>query len=417
MPGVTAVTVLAATVCCVLPWLFPESTLDRVTGIWPTPPRLFQAPGRANLIGDHIDYMGGLVLPMAIDRGTWLWVQGRDDTLIRGSSVNFPQSGTIEADIGQTSYDKAGGWTNYLAGMTHALRRRGARIPHGFDVRVRGDIPNGAGLSSSASIELAFGVALNAWFGLGLTPTELAQAGQVAENEFIGVSSGIMDQLVIANGRRSFALAMDCRTLAVTQVPMPAGDVIVVADSGRRRGLVDSAYNERRAAAEAAERELGGGRLVDLTPAELDAALTRLDPALRGPARHVATEQHRVLAAVAALDAGDDARMGELMRQSHASLRDDYRVTGPELDALAETAWTAPGCLGARMTGAGFGGCTVNLVRADAVDEFIASVGPRYTDATGLEARFFVVRADDGAREITDPAELDANPAPPWAAA
>lgn len=376
--------------------------------------RLFQAPGRANIIGDHIDYMGGLVLPMAIDRGTWLWVQERDDTLLRGSSVNFPESGTIETTIDESSYDDANGWTNYLVAMIYALRERGAEIPHGFDVRVRGDIPNGAGLSSSASIELAFGVALNNWFDLGFTPTELAQAGQVAENEFIGVSSGIMDQLIIANGRRGSALAMDCQTLEVSPVPMPADDVIVVADSGKRRGLVESAYNERRAAAEAAERELGGGRLVDLAPEGLEAALARLDPELRGPARHVATEQHRVLAAVAALEAGDDARLGELMRQSHESLRDDYRVTGPELDALAEAAWDAPGCLGARMTGAGFGGCTVNLVRSDAVDQFVDAVGPLYTAATGLQPRFFVVRAAEGAREVTDRCELDANPAPPW---
>ena len=376
--------------------------------------RLFQAPGRANIIGDHIDYMGGLVLPMAIDRGTWLWVEGRDDALIRGSSVNFPEDGSIEVDINETAYDTANGWTNYLVGMVYALRKRGAEIPHGFDVRVRGDIPNGAGLSSSASIELAFGVALNSWFDLGYTPTELALAGQVAENEFIGVSSGIMDQLIIANGRHGFALAMDCQTLEVTPVPMPSDDVIVVADSGKRRGLVESAYNERRAAAEEAERELGGGRLVDIAPGDLDATLARLDPALRRPARHVATEQHRVLAAVAALEAGDDARLGELMRESHESLRDDYRVTGPELDALVEAAWDAPGCLGARMTGAGFGGCAVNLVRADAVDDFVDFVGPRYTGVTGLTPRFFVVRAADGAREITDPAELGDNPAPPW---
>ena len=376
--------------------------------------RVFQAPGRANLIGDHIDYMGGLVLPMAIDRGTWLWVDGRDDSLIRGSSVNFPESGTIDADINDSAYDKARGWTNYLVAMAYALRKRGAVIPHGFDVRVRGDIPNGAGLSSSASIELAFGVALNNWFDLGLTPTELAQAGQIAENEFIGVSSGIMDQLIIANGRRGYALAMDCQTLDVSPVPMPADDVIIVADSGKQRGLVDSAYNERRAAAEKAERELAGPRLVDIAPEDLDAALARLEPALRAPARHVATEQHRVLEAVAALQAGDDVRMGQLMRQSHESLRDDYRVTGPELDALAAAAWEAPGCLGARMTGAGFGGCTVNLVRADAAEAFADFVGPRYTAATGLDPRFFVVRADAGAREITEPAELNANPAPAW---
>lgn len=376
--------------------------------------RLFQAPGRANLIGDHIDYMGGLVLPMAIDRGTWLWVEERQDDLIQGSSVNFPEAGTISASIDQTAYDDDSGWLNYLVAMVFALRQRGLEIPHGFDVRVRGDIPNAAGLSSSASLELAFGVALNNWFDLGLTPTELALAGQVAENDFIGVSSGIMDQLIIANGRRGHAMAMDCETLEVTPVPMPTDDVVVVADTRKRRGLVESAYNERRAAAEEAQAQLGGVRLVDITPEELADALDRIDLELRAPARHVASEQHRVLAAVAAFENGDDKRVGELMRQSHESLRDDYRVTGPELDAMVEAAWAAPGCVGARMTGAGFGGCTVNLVVGDAVDEFIASVGENYQKATGLEPRFFVVRPDEGAREITDPDELAANPAPAW---
>lgn len=371
--------------------------------------RLFQAPGRANLIGDHIDYMGGTVLPMAIDRGTWLWAEGRDDTLIRARSVNFPEAGTIEVGIEHDSYVESDGWANYLVAMIHALRLRGANIPHGFDVYVRGDIPNGAGLSSSASLELAFGVALNEVFQLGLTPTELAQAGQVAENQFIGVSSGIMDQLIIANGRRGYALAMDCQELTVRPVPLPPGDTIVVIDSGKRRGLVESEYNQRRAAAEEAQRQLGVGRLVDVSLLEMPVLLQRLDAELRAPARHIITEQHRVLAAVEALNAGDDARMGTLMRESHESLRDDYRVSCDELDALVEAAWAAPGCVGARMTGAGFGGCTVNLVRADDVDAFVAAVGPAYTQRTGLTATFYPVGSDDGAREITDSVLLAEN--------
>lgn len=367
--------------------------------------RVFHAPGRANLIGDHTDYMGGTVMPMAIDRGTRLWARERDDRVIRATSANFPDAGAIEASIDADEYSAEAGWVNYLVAMSYALRERGASIPHGFDVAVRGDIPNGAGLSSSASLELAFGVALNEWFDLGFSPTELAQAGQVAENEFIGVSSGIMDQLVIAHGKRGYALAMDCEKLTVEPVPMPEGDVVVVANSRKRRGLVDSAYNERRAAAEEAQRALGGGRLVDLAPDDLPGLLARLDEPLRRPARHIVTEQHRVLAAVDALKAGDHVRMGELMRGSHESLRDDYRVTGPELDALVEAAWGAPGCVGARMTGAGFGGCTVNLVEASKVDEFIAAVAPVYTERTGLVPEFFVVGSADGAREIHDPAE------------
>lgn len=378
--------------------------------------RLFQAPGRVNLIGDHTDYMGGTVMPMAIDRGTWLAARARDDRLITATSVNLPEVGTVTVEIdGQRPVDD-GDWVNYLVAMVYALTQRGASIPHGFDVQVYGSIPNGAGLSSSASLEMAFGVALNEWFDLGFTPTDLAVAGRVAENEFIGVSSGIMDQLAIATGRRGYALAMDCEALTVEHVPMPAEDVVVVANSAKRRELVDSAYNERRAAAEAAEAALGVGRLVDIAPDDLPALLDTLDPALRPPARHVATEQHRVLAAVDALKAGDHLRVGELMRESHESLRDDYRVTGPELDALAEAAWAAPGCIGARMTGAGFGGCTVNLVAADQVEQFTAAVAPAYTARTGLVAEFFVVRSDHGAREITDPAELAANHPSTWSA-
>ncbi len=376
--------------------------------------RLFQAPGRVNLIGDHTDYMGGTVMPMAIDRGTWLAAQPRDDRLITATSVNLPEVGTVTVEMDRQAPVDDGDWANYLVAMVYALTQRGARIPHGFDVQVYGSIPNGAGLSSSASLEMAFGVALNEWFDLGFTPTELAVAGRVAENEFIGVSSGIMDQLAIATGRRGYALAMDCEALTVEHVPMPADDVVVVANSAKRRELVDSAYNERRAAAEAAEQALGVGRLVDIAPDELPALLDTLDPALRPPARHVATEQHRVLAAVEALKAGDHLRVGQLMRESHESLRDDYRVTGPELDALVEAAWAAPGCIGARMTGAGFGGCTVNLVAADQVEQFTAAVAPAYTERTGLVAEFFVVRSDDGAREITDSDELAANHPSTW---
>lgn len=376
--------------------------------------RLFQAPGRVNLIGDHTDYMGGTVMPMAIDRGTWLAAEPRDDRLITATSVNLPDVGTVQVEMDGQRPVEDGDWANYLVAMVYALTQRGAVIPHGFDVQVYGSIPNGAGLSSSASLEMAFGVALNEWFHLGFTPTELAVAGRVAENEFIGVSSGIMDQLAIATGRRGYALAMDCEALTVEPVPMPAEDVVVIANSGRRRELVDSAYNQRRSAAEAAQAALGVGRLVDIAPDDLPALLDTLDPALRGPARHVATEQHRVLAAVDALKAGDHVRVGELMRASHESLRDDYRVTGPELDALAEAAWAAPGCVGARMTGAGFGGCTVNLVAADQVEQFIAAAGPVYTQRTGLVAEFFSVRSDHGAREIRDPDEIAANHPSTW---
>lgn len=360
--------------------------------------RHFHAPGRVNLIGDHTDYMGGTVMPMAIDRGTDLWITPRADRALVARSDNFPEIGEVVADIDAERADPGWDWVNYLVATAYALQSQGISLP-GVDVRVSGNIPNGSGLSSSASLELAMAVAFNGLTQAGLSAEELALVGQRAENEFIGVACGIMDQLSIAAGVAGHALLIDCGTLAVTPVPFPADLAVVVANTNQRRELADSAYNERRSSCEAAQEQLGA-RLVDVPADDVDRVVADLPQQLRRRARHVMTEQGRVLAFAAALHDDDRQRMGELMRASHESLRDDFEVTGPALDAMVEAAWEAPGVVGARMTGAGFGGCTVNLVQPDRVPEFTDFVGTAYTSATGLRADFYEVRGADGAHEV-----------------
>lgn len=362
--------------------------------------RSFHAPGRVNLIGDHIDYMGGTVLPMAIDRGTTIAADARADRRIVATSTNFPEVGLITCDMDATQPDPDWSWANYLVAVVCALQRAGHQVPHGFDVTVSGTIPNGAGLSSSASLELAFAVAINEMAGLALTATELAILCQAAENSFIGVACGIMDQLAIAEGVAGHALLMDCAAMTVAPVPFPADVGIVIANTKQRRELSTSAYNERRSACERAEGLLGW-RLVQIPADEMAGVLDTLPADVVRRARHVITEQHRVEAFAAALRRDDRVSLGSLMRGSHESLRDDFDVTGPALDALAEAAWAHPGTIGARMTGAGFGGCTVNLVEPEVVPDFIAAVGADYTAATGQVADFYVVGSADGAREIT----------------
>lgn len=357
--------------------------------------RHFHAPGRVNLIGDHIDYMGGTVLPMAIDFGTDVWVEPRTDALIVAASDNFPELGTITAERDALSPQPHWEWVNYLVAVAYAFKQRGVEVP-GVEVRVKGSIPNGAGLSSSASLELAMAVAFDALTGAGLSAAELALIGQQAENDFIGVACGIMDQLAVAAGVAGHVLAIDCGTLEVTPVPFPEDIAVVVANTNQRRALADSAYNSRRAACEQAEAALGG-RLIEATLADVAILPDDLQPR----ARHVVTEQARVLAFAQALREDDRPLIGALMRASHESLRDDFEVTGPALDALVEAAWAAPGVIGARMTGAGFGGCTVNLVEPDRVADFMAAVGPAYEQRSGLRADFYRVRPAAGAREVT----------------
>ena len=371
--------------------------------------RAYFAPGRVNLIGDHIDYSGGMVLPMALDRGTVILARTRDDTSIRAVSLN--RDGQVHADITTTDLNPAHDWFSYVMGVIHVLAEDGYTLPLGMDLLVGGDIPDGAGLSSSASLELAAAVMLNDLGGWGLSPTQLALVGQRAENEYIGVACGIMDQLAIAQGQAGHALLMDCDTLDVTRVPFPDGEVsLIVVNSNQRRSLADSAYNNRRAAVERAAAVLDTARLVDVPLAQvLEAGSELSDEELRR-ARHTVTEQARVLAAAEALRAGDFARLGALMRESHESLRDDFEVTGPQLDALAEAAWAQPGVIGARMTGAGFGGCAVVIAEPGREQEVIEGIAEKYLEATGLTSIGMVMGTDDGARRIDTPELSDGGP-------
>lgn len=366
---------------------------------------IVRSPGRVNLIGDHIDYSGGLVLPMALDRGTTAVVFPRVDDELRGYSANFPSTGVVSARLGATSRDLSHGWFSYALAVVDTAIAAGHHPTHGFDLYLDGNIPEGGGLSSSASVELAVAVALEHQFGWGLDPTQWAVLCQRAENEYIGVASGIMDQLAIARGRDGMALLMDCSTLTCSFVPVPRDQcAVVIANTRQPRQLASSAYNERRAAVDRAKAIIDASQpqplpdLVSATTAQLDGAQGALREAgVWSEARHSISEQARVVRAAEALAAGDMATMGRLMRESHESLRDDFRVTGEHLDALAEAAWATPGVIGARMTGAGFGGCTVNLVLPGMVDQAAAQIASRYEAATGITPDVFEVRASRGA--------------------
>lgn len=369
------------------------------------PAIVVRSPGRVNLIGDHIDYSGGLVLPMALDRGTTAVFLPRTEPVVRGYSENFPDIGVVSARLGATGFDPDHEWFSYVLAVVDTAAGEGFTPTHGFDIYLTGNIPEGGGLSSSASVEMAVAVGLEAQFGFGLDATGWAQLCQRAENSYIGVASGIMDQLAIAQGRAGNAILMNCASLECRYVPMPVDlCTVVIANTNHRRQLADSAYNERRAAVDRAFDVINAESerpFPDLVSVDL-ATLDRLEPALAeqdllAAARHSITEHQRVIAAAEALAAGDLARVGALMRQSHESLRDDFRVTGPHLDALAEAAWATPGVIGARMTGAGFGGCTVNLIENSAVESASAEISRRYLAATGVAPELFAVTPSDGA--------------------
>ena len=368
--------------------------------------RVFHAPGRVNLIGDHIDYSGGSVLPMAIDRGTYLLARPNRDEVVRGLSLDRPADGIVETALDDIGYRAELGWFAYVTGVFQALAQAGHPLPGGLDVLVAGNIPDGAGLSSSASLELAAAVAANTLGTFGLTATELALLAQHAENDYIGVACGIMDQLAVARGRRDHAMLMDCQQVTVDYVRFPHEQAsVIIANSNKRRSLNESAYNDRRRAVESAGTSLrsllGGRRLVDVDRAELVEVRAALaDDEVFARVRHTVTEQNRVIAAAAALQVGDLATFGALMRASHESLRDDFAVTGPELDALAAAAWRQPATIGARMTGAGFGGCAVILAAPGQEQDVIDGTAAGYLAATGLVADFFVVGSDEGAHEV-----------------
>lgn len=353
-----------------------------------------RAPGRVNLIGEHTDYNDGFVLPMAIDRDIWMAFRPREDRTVRLWSLDFGQASVFALDA--FANDASEPWSNYVRGVAWALGEKGIAL-RGLDAVIQGTVPIGAGLSSSAALEVAAGLALLASAGETLPPEELALACQRAENAFVGNRCGIMDQFVAVLGRAGHALFLDCRTLEYRHVPLPADFRIVVANSMVKRALVDSAYNERRSQCEEAARMLGVRALRDADEAALASARSRLSDVVYRRARHVITENARVVQAVAAMRRGEAETFGALMDASHASLRDDYEVSCRELDALVEIARRQVGCLGARLTGAGFGGCTVNLVRVDAVDAFVTALRRGYREQTGLDAEIYVCAAADGA--------------------
>lgn len=366
----------------------------------------FFAPGRVNLIGEHTDYNGGNVFPCAIDKGTYGLVKKRNDRKFRMYSENFADLGVMEFTLDELVNDKKHDWANYPKGVIKMFVEEGFKIDSGFDFLVSGNIPNGAGLSSSASIEMLTGIVLKDLFHLSIDPIAMALLGKKVENLFIGVNSGIMDQFAIAMGKKDHAILLDCNTLKYDYVPVVLKDeVIVIANTNKRRGLADSKYNERRAECDEALAELQTKlpikALGELSIEEFEANKDLIKSPIRQKrAKHAVYENQRTLKAQKELSAGNLAEFGKLMNQSHISLRDDYEVTGIELDTLAALAWEQPGVVGSRMTGAGFGGCTVSIVKKDKVDDFIKNVGEAYKNKIGYAADFYIAAVSEGARKL-----------------
>ena len=369
---------------------------------------LFFSPGRVNLIGEHTDYNGGHVFPCALTIGTYGAVRKRADRKLRLYSMNFSGTGIWETSLDELTPCPEDRWTNYPKGVLWALQEKGYEVPFGFDLLVYGNIPNGSGLSSSASLEVLIGTIAKKFYGLDmLTMEEIAKIGQYSENHYNGVNCGIMDQFAVAMGKKNHAIYLDTATLEYEYAPLELGDArIVIACSNKKRGLADSAYNTRRSECETALQELQQvvkvDTLGDLSEEEFEQNKDAIkDPVRVRRARHAVYENQRTRKAAEALKKGDLAEFGRLMNESHVSLRDDYEVTGIELDTLAETAWEQPGVIGSRMTGAGFGGCTVSIVKNDAIDAFIENVGRKYESVIGYAADFYVVEAGDGARRLS----------------
>ncbi|OHD17478.1 MAG: galactokinase [Spirochaetes bacterium GWD1_61_31] len=367
--------------------------------------RVFAAPARINLIGEHIDYNGGQVFPVALDKCLYLAIRQRADDVIVIRNLQLPgEYRRSLAEAGASDADT--GFALYIDGMLAGLRAAGATIDHGFEALLFSTVPMGAGVSSSAALELCFGVALSSLYNFTIDRLELVKLAQKAEHDFVGVQCGIMDQFAVAFGRRGQAMLLDTASLVYQYVPLELGDFcIVLMNSNFPRALAGSKYNERRAECDKAlallRPALAVNKLCAIRPEQFDRQAGLLvDPVLLRRARHCVYENERVRRSVEALRAGDLVRFGELMKQSHLSLRDDYEVTSPALDALFDAASGHEACLGARMTGAGFGGCVIALVKRADYNEFSARVGQAYTALTGLVADFYMSAAGDGAREL-----------------
>ena len=363
---------------------------------------VYFAPGRVNLIGEHTDYNGGHVFPCALTIGTYGVARKREDNKLRFYSMNFEQLGVIESSLEDLVPSGEADWTNYPKGVMWAFGEKGMKVPFGMDLLLNGNIPNGSGLSSSASVEVLTGFILRDFFGFEVTNQDLALIGQYAENHFNKVNCGIMDQFAIAMGKKDHAIFLDTADLSFEYAPIALkGAKIVIACSNKKRGLGDSKYNERRAECETSLAELQQvvkvKALGDLDEAAFEkfASIIKSD-VRRKRAKHAVYENQRTIRAVEALKANDVAEFGRLMNASHVSLRDDYEVTGIELDTLVEEAWKIDGVIGSRMTGAGFGGCTVSIVKDEAIDSFIEKVGAAYKEKIGYGADFYVVEIGDG---------------------
>ena len=366
------------------------------------------APGRVNLIGEHTDYNGGHVFPCALEMGISCAARRRDDEVLRFFSMDIEKAGVIETRLSALCPLSVHRWTAYPEGVIHAMIRAGYDIPCGADFVFCGDIPSGMGLSSSAALEVATGAAVSALFGLGISNTELALIGKSAENGYVGVNCGIMDQFASAMGKKDHAVFLDTATLEYSYAPLELGDAeLVIVDSGVKHSLAGSAYNDRRRECEQALDALKSvtklNALCDLSPDEFERYRDAIgDPVCRKRAKHAVCENARTREALAALDSGELEAFGRLMNESHISLRDDYEVSCPELDILTGLAWSVDGVIGARMTGGGFGGCMIAIVRGDAVDDFTGTVREGYLERTGLEARFITAKPGDGAHIIKD---------------
>ena len=370
--------------------------------------RLYFSPGRVNLIGEHTDYNGGHVFPCALTIGTYGSARRREDLRIHFYSMNLNHFGVVEVSLDDLSYQDAYNWANYPLGVVWAFAQKGITLEQGFDMIIWGNIPNGSGLSSSASLEVLTGVILCDLYDIKtLNMTDLALIGQYSENNFNGCNCGIMDQFAVANGKKDNAIFLDTSDLSFEYAPIVLdGAKIIITNSKVKHSLVDSAYNTRRQecadALKALQTVVDINGLGDLDMETFEKYKSVIGDAVKEKrAKHAVAENQRTIEAVAALRSNDISRFGELMNQSHISLRDDYEVSCEEIDILVDLAWNIPGVIGSRITGGGFGGCTVSIVKDEAIDTFIETIGQAYAEKVGHEAEFYTVKVGDGARRLS----------------
>ena len=367
---------------------------------------LFFSPGRVNLIGEHTDYNGGHVFPCALTMGTYALVRKRSDNKMNFVSLNFNNAEVTTVELPELSYQKKNGWANYLIGVVWAFLGKGYKIDKGFDLAMLGNIPSGAGLSSSASIEVLMGTALKYMYDIDIDMVEIAKIGQTSENQFNGMNCGIMDQFAVAMGKKDNAIFLDTADLSYEYAPVKLKDAkVLITNSHVKHSLVDSAYNDRRnestAALKALQTKLNISGLGDLTEEEFEENQYLItDEVQKKRAKHAVYENQRTIKAVNALKNNDIETFGKLMNASHISLRDDYEVSCPEVDKLVEIAWNIPGVIGSRITGGGFGGCTVSIVKNDAIENFRKEVISKYKEATGIDAEIYEAEIGDGAGRI-----------------